>query len=412
MKGHVSRRRLLQVGGGVTAGFLASAILVRGQSDPAESVGTPSGIEPNTIKRRGTGLHGYDARRASPGFTLLTPLLGGGAVYLVDMRGDVVHTWSMPYPPGAYAYLTDSGTLFYNGNAPTDTFLGKQLFNGGVALEVGWNGNVLWQIQQPGHHHDGRLLRNGNILLLCAQEIPDGVAASIRGGLPGSEADGRIWADFLVEMTTSGETVWTWRSWEYLDPATHPLTLPSDERAYWTHGNAVFELADGNLLLSMRNISTIVRINRRTDQIDWELGPPPLAGAHGVNELPNGNLLLFDNGPYRVDQLRIAPAAAPFSRVLEIDPDTNDIVWSYQELLPWNFFSALLSNAQRLPNGNTFINEGLSGRLFEITPDGEVVWEYVSPYFGPASAPGRAQSNMIFRAYRYTEEQIAAAQRT
>jgi len=357
MNQDLSRRRLLQLGGGLAAGLLSATGTAVAQS-PAPS-GAPTAapsIEPNTVKRRGTGRRGYDPQRVSPGFTLSTPLLGGGQVYLVDMQGDVVHTWQLP--------------------------------------------------------HDGRLLKNGNVLLLGAQELPDTVASQVQGGLPGTEADGRIWADYLVEMTTSGETVWTWRSWEHLDPATHPLTLPSDERAFWTHGNAVIELDDGNLLLSMRNLSTIIRINRQTDEIEWELGPPPLAGAHGVNELPNGNLLLFDNGPYRVDQLRVSPAAAPFSRVLEINPATNEIVWTYQELLGWNFFSALLSNAQRLPNENTFINEGLAGRLFEVTPDGNVVWEYVNPIFGPAAVPDKLQSNMVFRAYRYTPDQIAAARGT
>jgi hypothetical protein len=62
-----------------------------------------------------------------------------------------------------------------------------------------------------------------------------------------------------------------------------------------------------------------------------------------------------------------------------------------------------------LPNGNTFINEGVSGRLFEVTPTGDVVWEYVNPYFGPAGAPDRIiQSNMIFRAYRYSPDEVAA----
>jgi hypothetical protein len=83
-------------------------------------------------------------------------------------------------------------------------------------------------------------------------------------------------------------------------------------------------------------------------------------------------------------------------------------VWTYQEALGWQFFSPLLSNAQRLPNGNTVINEGLSGRLFEVTPAGDVVWEYVNPYFGPAAAPDKFQSNMIFRAYRYSPEEITA----
>jgi hypothetical protein len=351
-----------------------------------------AGVEPNTERRRGVDLHGYDPRRASVGYTLFTPLLGGGMVYLVDMEGNLVHTWQMPYPPGAYAYLTDRGTLFYNGNIPNDSYLGKQSFNGGAALEVDWDGNVLWEIRQQGHHHDGRRLKNGNVLLVCAQELPDSVANTIQGGLAGTEADGR--------------------TWEHLDPATHPITLPSDERAFWTHGNAVWELDDGNVLLSMRNLSTIVRINRQTNEVDWELGPPPLAGAHGVNQLANGNFLIFDNGPYRLDQSRLSPTAAPFSRVIEIDPASQSIVWTYQEPLGWQFFSPLLSNAQRLPNGNTFINEGLSGRLFEVTPAGDVVWEYVNRYLGPGAAPDKFQSNMLFRAYRYSQDEIAAIRGT
>src|SRR5918912_340305 len=223
MNQDLTRRRLLQVGGGLAAGLLTVGSTALAQS-PGPSGGPSAAppIEPNTVKRRGTGLRGYDAQRAAPGFTLFTPLLGGGLVYLVDMQGTLVHTWQLPHPPGAYGYLTDRGTLFYN----------------------------------------------GNVLLLCAQELPDPVASQVRGGLAGTEADSHIWADYLVEMTTSGQTVWTWRSWEHLDPATHPLTLPSDERAFWTHGNAVAELADGNLLLSMRNLSTIIRINRQTDEIE------------------------------------------------------------------------------------------------------------------------------------------------
>jgi hypothetical protein len=60
-----------------------------------------------------------------------------------------------------------------------------------------------------------------------------------------------------------------------------------------------------------------------------------------------------------------------------------------------------------LPNGNTLIDEGWFGRFFEVTPEGDVVWEYVNPYFG---GPPKAQSNAVFRVYRYTAEEIARAQ--
>jgi len=69
-----------------------------------------------------------------------------------------------------------------------------------------------------------------------------------------------------------------------------------------------------------------------------------------------------------------------------------------------------ISNAQRLPNGNTLSCEGNFGRLFEVTPEGAVVWEYVNPYFAPPAGPPDAPAqNSVFRAYRYSPEQIAMA---
>jgi hypothetical protein len=116
--------------------------------------------------------------------------------------------------------------------------------------------------------------------------------------------------------------------------------------------------------------------------------------------------LIFDNGPDRLDQV------FPFSRVIEVNPANNGIAWKYQEALADNFYSSRISNAQRLPNGNTLINEGLFGRFFEVTPHSEVVWEYVNPYFVPASRPAPAQTNSVFRAYRYTEKEIMRARNT
>lgn len=157
------------------------------------------------------------------------------------------------------------------------------------------------------------------------------------------------------------------------------------------------------VLLSFRNISTIIKIDRQTGAIVWKLGAPTVAGQHAPTPLPNGNMLIFDNGPHRLDN------SLPFSRVIEVNPATKEIVWKYEEAIVSNFFSPRISNAQRLPNGNTLITDGWFGRLFEVTLQGDVVWEYVSPYFGPVNAAPQAQSNRVFRAYRYTGEEVARA---
>jgi uncharacterized protein (UPF0248 family) len=385
------------------AGILGRSSAAGQSKDPAKP-GTA--IDQNTIRRRGVGLRALDATRTAAGLTLFAPMTDDGTVYLVDLNGKIVHAWRMPFPPGAYGYLTERGTLFYNGKIPNNTFIGKAPFGGGVVLEADWKGRILWEVRNANHHHDGRLLKNGNVLLLCAAELPMEIAGRVKGGRPGTEVNGKVWADYLLEVTTEGRTVWEWRTWDHLDPAEYPIPLIQNERSEWTHGNAIAELLDGNLLISFRNISTVVKIDRSSGAVVWKLGAPPLSGQHAPVPLPNGNILIFDNGPTRLDQ------TFPFSRVIEVNPATNEIVWEYQDGSRQNFYSDRISNAQRLPNGNTLINEGMFGRFFEVTSEGEVVWEYVNPYFGPASKPPQAQTNSVFRVYRYTEEQVARARKT
>jgi hypothetical protein len=114
---------------------------------------------------------------------------------------------------------------------------------------------------------------------------------------------------------------------------------------------------------------------------------------------------VFDNGG--VAGYGAPNAAAPTgrggvrriqSRVLEINPVTFEKVWECviggQESV--SFFSHYVSSAQRLPNGNMLVTEGSDGRVFELTPDEDIVWESVSPYFG--NDPTR--TNRIFRAHR------------
>ena len=363
-------------------------------------------VDQQRVRRTRTGLIAHDPARAMPGYTLFAPMFGDGTVYLIDMRGEVAHTWRMPYRPGLYGHLLDNGHLLYGGKVMEDLarFEAWARFKGGAVLEADWRGRVLWEVRHPDHHHDARKLRNGNVLLLCLRPVPEALHGRIRGGLPGTEAGGgTIYGDYLVEMTTAGRVVWEWRSWEHLDVVAAVIT-PQDRREEWTHGNTVAELPDGDLVVGFRNISTVAIVDRDTGGIRWTLGSPPLAQQHDPRPLPNGNLTIFDNGAHRADQ------PAPYSRVIEVEPRSGAIVWEYRDQSLFDFFSPYISGAQRLPNGNTLICEGCDGRLFEVTPDGQVVWEYVSPHFSPE--PGRpGLNNWVFRAFRYGTEAIEAARR-
>lgn len=75
-----------------------------------------SSVDQQRVRRTRTGLIAHDRERALPGYTLFTPMLGDGTVYLIDMDGQMVHAWRLPYRPGCYGYLED-GHLFYSGKA-------------------------------------------------------------------------------------------------------------------------------------------------------------------------------------------------------------------------------------------------------------------------------------------------------
>lgn len=94
---------------------------------------------------------------------------------------------------------------------------------------------------------------------------------------------------------------------------------------------------------------------------------------------------------------------------MEINPVTKEIVWQYDasssqnSIGYWAFLSTFMSSARRLPNGNTLICEAMHGRIFQVTPEGEIVWEYVNPHFGThpnlrGRSLGTSFSNFVYRA--------------
>ena len=119
-----------------------------------------------------------------------------------------------------------------------------------------------------------------------------------------------------------------------------------------------------------------------TGEVSWEFGPGELSGQHNPTLLETGNILVYDNRN-----------AGTGSRVAEIFPETGEIVWEYEAE---GFYSGHISGAQRLLNGNTLICEGAEGRIFEVDPEGNIVWEHFSP-----------DDAQVFRATRYEVEEIA-----
>ncbi|PKB71028.1 MAG: aryl sulfotransferase [SAR202 cluster bacterium Io17-Chloro-G6] len=360
-------------------------------------------IDQQTRRRMSkTGLTALDRDKACPGYVLYSPMATSGAtsgdVYLINLEGEEVHHWAMPHPPGLYGYLLPNGNLFYGGKVRDDTwdrFLAWNRFKGGVMLEATPAGEIVWEHHDREHHHDARRTESGGAVYLTVEEMPRDLAAKVKGGVP--EPDSAMWADVIVEVDAAGDRVWEWHAAEHLDVETDVITF-NDLRDEWSHGNTVVPLPDGRVMFSFRNISTVGIIDKASNEIVWKLGYETLAQQHDPSMLAIGNILIFDNGSHRGQE------PLPSSRVIEIDPNTNQILWEYRDNPAYNFFSPYISGARRLVNGNTLITEGMFGRMFQVTPEGEVVWEYINPHFFTDTE--NLVANRVFRATHYMPGEI------
>ena len=340
------------------------------------------------------GIVLYDSRRACHGVTLLTPTDGKG-VWMIDMRGRYVHHWEMGYKPGCHAELLPNGNLLYAGKVD-DGPLADLEGAGGVLLEADWDGKAVWEYRDPYLHHAFHRTKNGNTLVLKWVKVPDKIAAEVKGGEPGTEKEGVMWGDVIQEISPDGKVSWEWIAHKHLDLEVD-TTCPICPRSTWTHANDVVELPDGDILVSFMKNNTIAIIDKKTRDIKWRWGKDELGHQHSVSMLDSGNILVFENALHGI----IFPFGS--SRVLEVSRETGDIVWVYAggERPKAFFYSSTMSSCQRLPNGNTFICEGTWGRLFEVAPKGELVWEYVSNLPSCETSPIKSKSCPVYSAYRY-----------
>lgn len=340
----------------------------------------------------------HDPSKAYGGYTLFAQHASTD-VWLIDMRGRIVHRWKMDTPLGGDERLLPNGNLLrinktFNEPSAALGSVGEKL------LEVDWNGNVVWEHNNPTMHHDFYRFENGNTLLNIHVRIPPEIAKKVKGGIPGSRTDGEIWGSAFQEITPDGEVVWEWVGHEHLDPDID-VFCPLCPLTIWGYINGVDVFPNGDIVASVRHLNSIMIIDRKTGNIKWRWGSDILGHPHNPTVLKNGNILLFDNGFHRLlpKEYMSTFSMEAYSQVLEINPTNNEIEWYYQDEDKLSFFSAICSGAERLPNGNTLICESTKGRIFEVTPEKEIVWEFLNPFYIQKERMGR--TNYIFRAHRY-----------
>lgn len=362
-------------------------------------------VDQVSLRRRGIGLRAYDPELSAGGYTLIAAQTDEGRVRLIDILGNEVHRWNMPVRPGRAAVILPNGHLGYNGRHPDSPSIypAWSVWHGGDFYEATPEGKIVWRYQDPMHHHDARWLPNGHLLYAACEALPREFSSRIPGGAT-SHPDAVVYGDVVREVDRQGRLVWEWKTCEHLSPEDYPIHACFG-RAHWPLINGLGTTRSGTVLMSLRTTSSIIEVERGTGAVVRRAMPPLVSQQHAPVELDNGHWLAFDNGNERPGQ------HVPYSRVVEIDPDRMEIVWSYADPLPAAFFSAFMGNAQRLPNGNTHVTESSTGRLFEVTPNGELVWEYVIPWFSEYPEADARQAvcgaqNTVFQTYRYSPAQL------
>jgi len=365
---------------------------------------------------RKTGLTHSDDRSFG-GYTLITPI-GGDATYLLDETGRIVHRWHDPdFNPG-YGYLLPSGNLLVRGQPAVGgqgelNKFGSVSGKADLLKEYDWEGNEVWRWENDAFHHDMCRMPNGKTLVLAWETVPDEIASRVTGsmspermkslredpellqfvlggvGVGGRPSVNKMMVDAIWEIDASGQTVHTWRAIEHLDPEVDTL-CPLEADMEWSHANAVEYVGDGKVLISFRELSSVWMLDWQSGEILWKLPRHAVSHQHSPTMTPEGNILIFDNGTHHIIQGR--------TRVIEYDWKNNCQVWQYVPSPVFSLLSGHIGGCERLPNGNTFICEGESGRIFEITPEGDFCWEWVSPFIHDFKGVKNVQ---LFRAHRY-----------
>jgi len=371
---------------------------------------------------------------------------------LIDMNGTIIQRWPSHFPQPAK--MLPGGSIIAGSDF---RFIGIGCGDFTALNEYDWNGSIVWSYQgweddRARQHHDFE--REGNPVGYYAPGqdfLPQGKTLILAHHTVLNTSISRrpLKDDVIYEVDWNGTlTGFEWSACEhfnqfgfsaetkhgmYVNPGIledgdifhmNSMSLLGPNKWYTENPVKYACFNPQNIIISSRHTNFAAIISRQTGDIVWKIGPDyskdteagrklgQLIGLHNAHMIPQGlpgegDILLFDNGGWAgYGYFGMPRYIRLFSRVIEFNPVTLDIVWEYRHFAPhlWfprtteshRFYSSIMSSAQRLPNGNALITEGTNGRVFEVTNTSKIVWEYV--------APTRIQQ--LYRAYRVPPEWV------
>ncbi len=394
------------------------------------------------------------------GYTMFGPI-GSKNTYLINNCGEKVHSWESNYRPALSTYLLENGILLRTRNTGNANFAGGG--SGGGMEMLDWDGNVIWEFTISSNtqcqHHDIEYMPNGNILAIVWEAKTQAEATQA-----GREVSGAtLWSEKIIEIQPDlinggGTIVWEWSTWDHLVQdfdstkdnfgtiSTSPelvninFNYVAATQPDWLHFNAVaYNPEFDQIIISNHSFSELWVIDHSTTTAQ--------AATHSGGQYNKGGDLLYRWGNPQTynqgsssDQLLFRQhdthwiadslvdggkilvfnnqVGTNYSQVNIINPPVDAsgnysysggsyapsaFDWTYEAPVQSNFNAPNISGAQRLPNGNTLICSGPSGKFFELDSAKNIVWEYVNPVSQSTiiTQGNPVSQNSVFRSHRY-----------
>jgi len=313
----------------------------------------------------------FNSTASAPGFNLYNSGHRPEAT-LMDMDGEVLHRWQLPFEEAFPGHELPAGSTAHEHwrrvlLLPNGDLLA--IHEGLGLLRIDKDSNLLWS-NANGAHHDVSIAADGRIWALTRIAH---INLSYNEKRP-------ILEDYVSVLSPQGQDI---ASFSILDAfqRSHfsPLLENADRSGDIFHTNSLeildgrftgrsSALADGRALLSLNHLNLVAIMDLEELDILWTLSGFSIH-QHDAELTPDGNLLFLDNTGH-----------AGYSKVVEIDPTSQELVWAYFGDEQNGFLTATSGAQQRLPNGNTLIIESNAGRAFEVNPGGDIVWEFYNPH--------------------------------
>jgi len=251
--------------------------------------------------------------------------------------------------------------------------------------------------------HDFQVLPNGHALILITDSTP---VVDMSQLVPGGSPTALITQAVIQEVDVDGNVVFQWRSLDHIPVTDSYQDLTAANLGYIQVNSLWFDETDGNLILSCRNTSEVIKISRVTGDIVWRLqgkynqftftnaipgnsDPAYFQVQHHARRLPNGNLLIYDNG-YSADSDPVYSFTRPYSRAVEYVIDetskTAKLVWQYRHSPDIITYKG--GRADRLSGGHTIIHWGNDNTaspglaMTEVDAEGRLICEVALPKAG------------------------------